>query len=474
MMKKNKIFIAVVLAWFLSLIPQQAFAHLVNKDVGAFYAGMMHPFTAFEHLIPTLALAFFISQCGKQAGRWSMVIFPLALMIGIFTGSRFASFDIVHVVHIAGIAVLGGLLIFAHRMGAVIAAVTSLMVGLILGYRSGVDMAAANTALQFIPGVAFTGLITIVLCAAWIPVASTRGWNLAQMFVGGCVVIFGLVMTGNLFTIDKALTFQNVGLPTQERLTALIQNQQLGVTVITGALFAAFIWGAGHALTPGHGKAIVGAFLVGTRSTPWHAVYLGLTVTITHTIGVFILGLLTLYASRYIVPEQLYPWLGVISGLIILVIGATMLAHRLRPILMHRKAGHSHEHDHDDHTEHGHHHHHHHHHSHTHLPEGEDTWKSLLGLGISGGLLPCPAALVLLLTAVSVQRTGFGMAMVVAFSLGLAGVLTTVGLLFVKGSRVVQQSPRVAAASRFLPVVSTLVIFAIGVIITWTAVSRFI
>ncbi|MCP4693484.1 MAG: ABC transporter permease, partial [Desulfobacterales bacterium] len=128
---------------------------------------------------------------------------------------------------------------------------------------------------------------------------------------------------------------------------------------------------------------------------------------------------------------------------------------------------HQHEHGHDHDHGHG---------GHTHLPPGADgapvTWRSLLGLGISGGLLPCPAALVLLLAAVSLQRTGLGLALVFAFSLGLAGVLTTVGLLFVKGGRLIERSPRATVMTRFLPVISSLAIAVIGVIITARSVLR--
>lgn len=118
------------------------------------------------------------------------------------------------------------------------------------------------------------------------------------------------------------------------------------------------------------------------------------------------------------------------------------------------------------------------HHGHAHLPPGADgspvTWRSLLGLGISGGLLPCPGALVLLLTAISLGKTGFGMALVVGFSLGLAVVLTTVGLLFVKGGRLMQGAPRVPVFSRFLPAASALVIFAIGAVITVEAIRQIV
>ncbi len=100
------------------------------------------------------------------------------------------------------------------------------------------------------------------------------------------------------------------------------------------------------------------------------------------------------------------------------------------------------------------------------------TWRALLGLGISGGLVPCPAALVLLLAAVSVDRTAFGMALVLAFSAGLAAVLTAVGLLLVKGSQLVQRLPQAPAVARVLPVASAAAILAIGAWLTAGAASH--
>jgi ABC-type nickel/cobalt efflux system permease component RcnA len=102
------------------------------------------------------------------------------------------------------------------------------------------------------------------------------------------------------------------------------------------------------------------------------------------------------------------------------------------------------------------------------------TWRTLLGLGISGGLVPCPSALVVLLAAVSFGRTGFGLILVIVFSLGLAAVLTTVGLLFVKGGRMMQGVPGVWTLGRYIPAASALVILMIGVAITVGAVSRIV
>ena len=167
-------------------------------------------------------------------------------------------------------------------------------------------------------------------------------------------------------------------------------------------LIAAF-WGAAHALTPGHGKAMVAAYLVGTKGTPRDAFLLGGTVTIAHTAGVFALGFVTLGLSAFIVPEQLYPWLTLVSGLLVVLVGASVLRQRLRS----RGSGHQHQH------EHGHDHDHHHGHDHHHHHHDEDaalSSKGILGVGVAAGLLPCPSALVVLLSAIALHRVGLGLA----------------------------------------------------------------
>src|SRR5207245_9832064 len=115
------------------------------------------------------------------------------------------------------------------------------------------------------------------------------------------------------------------------------------VRCLLGAMFC----GAAHALSPGHGKAIVTAYLVGQRGTPRHAAALGLIVTVTLTVGVFALGFVTLALSQFIVPEQLYPWIGLASGLLVIGVGTSVLVARLRHRLAHR---HGHDHHHHDHA----------------------------------------------------------------------------------------------------------------------------
>lgn len=257
----------------------------------------------------------------------------------------------------------------------------------------------------------------------------------------------------------------------------LIRTTLVNPVAILLALLAAFGWGAAHAFSPGHGKTIVGAYLVGSRGTVRHALFLGLTTTITHTAGVFALGFVTLFAAQFILPEKLFPWLSMASGVLVVTIGALMIKDRLHSFLSgrshhHHSHDHEHGHPHDDHTHHDHNHHGHSHHGHHHhlLPEMNGgngvTWRGLLALGISGGLLPCPSALVLMLGAISLQRVGFGLALIVMFSLGLASVLTAIGIVLVYAGKFFQRIPEGGPLFRFVPVASALFITVVGVGIT--------
>src|SRR5262249_25870901 len=113
-------------------------------------------------------------------------------------------------------------------------------------------------------------------------------------------------------------------------VASLIVHEHLSAGFIALSLLIAMFWGAAHALSPGHGKSVVAAYLVGARGTPRHAVFLGMTVTVTHTMGVFALGLVTLSLSAFIVPDQLYPWLNLVSALLIVAVGVSVLRWRVR------------------------------------------------------------------------------------------------------------------------------------------------
>jgi ABC-type nickel/cobalt efflux system permease component RcnA len=269
-------------------------------------------------------------------------------------------------------------------------------------------------------------------------------------------------------------------------LAGAFERASAGEGVLVLLLLAAFGWGAVHALSPGHGKAMVAAYLVGTRGTARHAVALGATVTITHTVGVFALGLVTLLLSSYVLPEQLYPWLNLVSGLLVVVIGAGVLRSRIRWARARRAAAHhhdpshnhegehahSHDHGHSHHHRHAHPHSHGHSHSHDHLPD-HITWRSLIAAGAAAGLIPCPSALVVLLAAVAQHEIALGLLLIVAFSLGLAGTLTALGIAVVYARQVAVRVEASGRAVAMLPAVSALAICGVGCVLTLRALGQF-
>jgi nickel/cobalt transporter (NicO) family protein len=177
-------------------------------------------------------------------------------------------------------------------------------------------------------------------------------------------------------------------------------------------------------------------------------------VTVTHTIGVFALGLVTLALSAYVLPEQLYPWLNLASGVLVLGIGAAVLRRRMRARQAARQP------------------HHHHHHGHDHEHEHDAiTWRGILAMGASAGLLPCPSALVVLLAGIAEHRVGLGLLLIAAFSLGLACTLTVLGLAVVGARRVAVRMPSAGGVVAVLPSASALVIVAVGGVLTIRALA---
>jgi ABC-type nickel/cobalt efflux system permease component RcnA len=226
----------------------------------------------------------------------------------------------------------------------------------------------------------------------------------------------------------------------------LLDDGAAGRGVLLLLALAAFGWGALHALSPGHGKTMVAAYLVGSRGRPRDAVVLGLTVTVAHTVGVFALGLVTLALSAYVLPEDLYPWLNLASGLLVVVVGAAVLRTRTRELHVHAHGAA-----------------HHHHHTHDHVGR-----RGLLAMGASAGLIPCPTALVVLLGAIAQHQVALGLLLIVAFSAGLATTLSLLGLLVVK----VTHLPVPGRVAAVLPAVSAIVIVAVGLILTARALPQ--
>ena len=231
--------------------------------------------------------------------------------------------------------------------------------------------------------------------------------------------------------------------------TRLIAQGRLSALVILASLAAALFWGAAHALSPGHGKTIVTAYLIGKRGTARDAAALGAIVTVTHTIGVFALGLVTLALSQWIVPDTLYPWINLSAGVLVVAVGLSVLRARVAHV-----------------------HHHHHDHDHDHEHEHPITGRSLIAVGVSGGLLPCPSALVVLLAAISLHRLAFGLVLIVAFSTGLALSITGLGLLAVFAKRTFAGRSFDGLLIRALPAVSAAVILTAGVLMTARAIPK--
>ncbi len=245
-----------------------------------------------------------------------------------------------------------------------------------------------------------------------------------------------------------------------DALSDMLRSEELSLGLIAAAVALALFLGAAHGLEPGHGKTIVAAYLVGSRGTIGNAFFLGGVVSLTHTLSVILLGLVALFASQYVLPEQIFPYLGTASGLLIIGLGTWLLVNHLRG----RTFGHSHAHGahYHSHAEEHHHDHPHgeHHHGHGHA-HGVSS-KGLLTLGISGGIVPCPGALVILLLAVALHRIAFGLLLLVAFSVGLAAILIAIGVLIVKARPLVEHFSGDGRWIQRLPIASAVVIIAVG------------
>jgi nickel/cobalt exporter len=252
--------------------------------------------------------------------------------------------------------------------------------------------------------------------------------------------------------------------------TEVFSDAAAGEGVLILLLLTAFAWGAVHALSPGHGKAMVAAYLVGTRGTARHAVALGGIVTATHTAGVFALGLVALLLSEYILPETLYPWLNLVSGALVLVVGAGVLGSRLRSARGHRHREHDQSHSHDH--RHGHAHSHGASKAHSHAPPDRVTWRGLVAMGAAAGLIPCPSALVVLLGAVAQGQIALGMLLIVAFSAGLAATLVALGLAVVLASRALGRVRVPGRLTLVLPTASALLIVGVGLVLTVQALPQ--
>jgi nickel/cobalt exporter len=216
------------------------------------------------------------------------------------------------------------------------------------------------------------------------------------------------------------------------------------------ALALAFALGLAHALSPGHGKVLAAAYLVGRRARPVHAVLFGATVTLSHTAVVFLVGCLALAVERTIGSDRLLRGLELASAITIVALGVAQLSRRWREATTSGS---------------------HHDHTHSGVEGAPDGVRSLFALGASAGLTPCPSALAVLLSAIALHRYGFGLILVLAFSLGVAMTLTATGLLVVTARRVLERFSGPASLLRWLPVASSASVLLIGVLLVASAWS---
>ncbi|RII26975.1 MAG: high frequency lysogenization protein HflD [Geobacter sp.] len=267
---------------------------------------------------------------------------------------------------------------------------------------------------------------------------------------------------------------------------------------------AAFILGAAHSLEPGHGKTVVAAYLVGSRGRNIDAVILGLVVTFTHTFSIIVLGLIAKFSSRYFSEQELHGYLGIVASLIILAIGLWMLRsrwlgmrdpsrahHHTHLFGSHHHHDHSHDHDHDHSHDHDHGHNHSHDDSHAHSHDqdhdhGSDHGHShapasgqplgawgLILLGISGGIVPCPAALAILLASASVGDMGKGLALVLIFSTGLALALVAIGLAVVNSVRMTSRFIDTERYAPYAAVASAVIVTLVGAFTLYSSLTHF-
>ena len=285
-----------------------------------------------------------------------------------------------------------------------------------------------------------------------------------------------------------------------EDLASLISVRDLTPIAILGSLLVALALGALHALSPGHGKTVMAAYLVGSRGSARHAIALGLSVTVSHTIGVLALALLTVAGASVVPPERLYPILGVASGTLVVAIGLWLLYGRFRVLAIERAHDRAHQREHERAHAVGLDHHHADEHEHGHDPEqdrshGHDTqlehrhgpfrhrhvpaagndltWRGLFTLGLAGGLVPSASALLLLLGSLSAGRPAYGVVLVVAFGIGMAFVLGGVGVLLVHAGRLLElagPSQRWHRLWAWLPAATAVVVVCAGIWMTTSAI----
>lgn len=225
-------------------------------------------------------------------------------------------------------------------------------------------------------------------------------------------------------------------------LLRLLGTRRLSIANLSWAMLVSFFLGALHALGPGHGKSVAAAYLVGSRATMAHAFALGAVLTAAHIGSVLCFGVIALWAAERFVSEQMVIVLEVSAGLGIMILGLVLLISRLRK---RRRSDHDHN------------------HVHIHDHEEKVSLGAILTLGITSGIVPCPAAIVVLLYAIAVGRIALGLVLIIVFSFGLACVLMGIGVLAVRARSWLVRFDEHGAIARHAPVISAVLVTLLGV-----------
>jgi ABC-type nickel/cobalt efflux system permease component RcnA len=236
--------------------------------------------------------------------------------------------------------------------------------------------------------------------------------------------------------------------PRLERIAGALRSAGDGPVFLLVALAIAIALGAAHALSPGHGKALAAATLVGRRAGPRHALMFGAGVALSHTAVVVVMGALAIGMERSMGSDRVFRWLEVASAVAVAAIGLHLLVVRWRA-LFEESTKEVHEHDSED----------------GHAP------RTLIALGASSGLVPCPTALALWLSAIAMHRAMLGLLLVVAFSVGVATTLTAVGLVVLCARNLFARTPATATALKILPLVSAACVAAVGLLLCISSLS---
>jgi nickel/cobalt exporter len=272
-------------------------------------------------------------------------------------------------------------------------------------------------------------------------------------------------------------------------LPSIFREANLTPLVVVLSLLVAAGLGAWHALTPGHGKTLMAAYLVGTRGTRLHALGLGLSVSVSHTVGILVLAGVVVGLAGAVAPDTVVRWAPIVAAISIVLIGGWMLLGELRRRRAAADAASDHRHgDADAHHEHADHHHdgadHHDHgqfhahggvaHSHVPAPGSSITWRSLFLLGLAGGLIPSTSALLILLGSIAAGRPLFGFVLVVAFGMGMALVMGGIGFVLVAARDRVERielGPGLARVRETVPLIASVVVLSFGVFLTAQALG---